>query len=285
MNESCRTYEWVMSHRLLLNEIWEHLRVYHMCMSSKISWVMRLIWMGHVTRMNESCHTYEWDESCRTYEWVMLHRLLLNEIWKHLRVYHMCISSKLPYMNKSSSTYKWVMSHLWFSRATRTGWRRLIGYPKLQIILHKGATKYRSLLRKMTYKDKGSYESSPPCMRGSHIYACHCNTLQHIGYDTNVCGVRDQVLHCNTLQYTATHCSWHRCMLSMWQSISLQHTATHCNTLQHTATHCNTLFSTQVYVEYVTKYCTVTHCNTLQHIVRDTGVCWVRDKVFRRSRD
>ena len=45
-----------------------------------------------------------------------------------------------------------------------TGWRRLIGSPKLRIILHKRATKYRSLLQKMTYKDKGSYESSPPCI-------------------------------------------------------------------------------------------------------------------------
>ena len=44
-----------------------------------------------------------------------------------------------------------------------TGWRRLIGSPKLQIIFHKRATKYRSLLRKITYKDKGSHESSPPC--------------------------------------------------------------------------------------------------------------------------
>jgi len=35
--------------------------------------------------------------------------------------------------------------------------------PKLQIIVNKRATKYRSLLQKMTYKDKGSYESSPPC--------------------------------------------------------------------------------------------------------------------------
>jgi len=34
----------------------------------------------------------------------------------------------------------------------------------LQIIFHKRATKYRALLRKMTYKDKGSYESSPPCI-------------------------------------------------------------------------------------------------------------------------
>jgi len=32
MNESCHTYEWVMSH----------------------------IWMSHVTHMNESCHTHEW---------------------------------------------------------------------------------------------------------------------------------------------------------------------------------------------------------------------------------
>jgi len=46
-----------------------------------------------------------------------------------------------------------------------TGWRRLIGSPKLQISFHKRATKYRSLLREMTYKDKGSYESSPPCRR------------------------------------------------------------------------------------------------------------------------
>ena len=49
-----------------------------------------------------------------------------------------------------------------------TGWRRLIGSLKLQIIFHKGATKYRSLLRKMTYKDKVSYESSPPC--NIHVY-------------------------------------------------------------------------------------------------------------------
>jgi len=41
---------------------------------------------------------------------------------------------------------------------------RLIGSSKLQIIFHKRATKYRSRLWKMTYKDKGSYESSPPCI-------------------------------------------------------------------------------------------------------------------------
>jgi len=43
-----------------------------------------------------------------------------------------------------------------------TGWRRLIGSPRLQIF-HKRATKFRSLLRKMTHKDKGSYASSATC--------------------------------------------------------------------------------------------------------------------------
>jgi len=44
-----------------------------------------------------------------------------------------------------------------------TGWRRLIGCPKLQVIFHKRATNYRALLRKMTCKDKASYGSSPTC--------------------------------------------------------------------------------------------------------------------------
>ena len=47
---------------------------------------------------------------------------------------------------------------------------------ELQIVFHKRATKYRALLLKMTYKDKGSYESSPPCNIGScfcgYIYIC-----------------------------------------------------------------------------------------------------------------
>jgi len=60
------------------------------------------------------------------------------------------------------------------SRLT-TGWRRLIESPKFQILFHKRATKYRSILRKMTYKDKGSYESSPPCnINDTHTYIYVC---------------------------------------------------------------------------------------------------------------
>ena len=44
-----------------------------------------------------------------------------------------------------------------------TGWRRLIGCLKLRVIFRKRATNYRVLLRKITYQDKASYASSPPC--------------------------------------------------------------------------------------------------------------------------
>jgi len=52
-----------------------------------------------------------------------------------------------------------------------TGWRRLIASPKLQIIFHKRAATYRALLLRMTYKDKGSYESSLPCIAHIEMYA------------------------------------------------------------------------------------------------------------------
>jgi len=42
-----------------------------------------------------------------------------------------------------------------------TGWQRPIGCLKLQVIFRKRATDFRALLRKMTYKDKASYGSSP----------------------------------------------------------------------------------------------------------------------------
>jgi len=72
-------------------------------------------------------------------------------VWWRVRIcIYMCTYNYIFWMNFFTTWY--------------TGWRRLIGFPKLQIIFHKRATKYRSLLRKMTYEDKGSYESSPPRM-------------------------------------------------------------------------------------------------------------------------
>ena len=79
MNESCYTYEWVMSH---------------------------VVWMSHVARMNKSCHTYAWavshawmrhvtsmNQTCHTYEWVMSH------VW-------------MGYLHTHESCHAWVMSHM-----------------------------------------------------------------------------------------------------------------------------------------------------------------------------
>ena len=167
-----------------------------------------------------------------------------------------------------------------------TGWRRLIGPPELQIIFHKRATKYRSLLRKMTYKDKGSYESAPPCsMQCKYRFVTGCTTLQHTA------------THCNTLQHTtktgspsaATLCNtlqFELCLTGWCVAVccSVVHTATHgahCNTLQlevwlalvspthqldsllhHTAPHCTTLHHTAPH--RTTRHHTTPHCNTLQ---------------------
>jgi len=109
-----------------------------------------------------------------------------------------------------------------------TGWRRLIESPKLQIIFHKRATKYRSLLRKMTYKDKGSYESSPPCTcimeKCSGVLRC--------------AGVIEAVVMCSKASYTHTH----------------THTNTHIHTRTHTPTHTRTHTHTHTHIIYVCIY-------------------------------
>jgi len=50
-------------------------------------------------------------------------------------------------------------------RPTQTGWRKPIACLKLQVIFRKRATIYRALRRKITYIDKASYDSTPPCAR------------------------------------------------------------------------------------------------------------------------
>ena len=99
------------------------------------------------------------------------------------------------------------------TRALSTGWRRLIGSPKLQIIFHKRATKYTSLLQKMTYKDKGSYESSP-------LSITHLNhAIRHaVCVYVSVCELVFRILR------SATDNSWHV------GSMSLRHPLTHTST-------------------------------------------------------
>ena len=65
-------------------------------------------------------------------------------------------------------------SVLQFDSTKTTGWRRPIGCLKLQVIIRQRATDYRALLRKMTYEDKASYDSTPPCTR---LFEAYCRIL------------------------------------------------------------------------------------------------------------
>ena len=78
--------------------------------------------------------------------------------------------------NTPCHTCKCVKSHTWSSHVPHwvnvqsshllmasTERRRPIGFLKLQVIFRKRAMNYRALLRKITYRDKASYGSSPPC--------------------------------------------------------------------------------------------------------------------------
>ena len=96
--------------------------------------------------------------------------------------------------------------------------RRLIGSPKLQIIFHKRALKYRSLLRKTTYKHKGSYESSPPCI--AKLYGARCgarsNNMPHDLFQYIVWLQRTLQGLQHTLQHTLQHIDQKYCARFIW---------------------------------------------------------------------
>ena len=89
INESCHTYEWVISRR----------RMSHVTHTNEschtYDWVMSRMWMSHVTHTNESCHTYDW---------------VMSHIWM----------SHVTNTNESRHTYEWVMSHIWMSHVAQT---------------------------------------------------------------------------------------------------------------------------------------------------------------------
>jgi len=66
----------------------------------------------------------------------------------------------LPYIIKDVYEYKVDEIH---DNVQCTGWQRPIGSLNLQVLLCKRASNDRALLRKMTYEDKASYDSTPPC--------------------------------------------------------------------------------------------------------------------------
>ena len=128
-----------------------------------------------------------------TYAHVYIHIHTCKYVWLYLCmcIYKYCKMSHVICMNGTCHIYECVTSwiknrcHIWMCHFThidsqslaecvtayiRIRRRRLIESLKLQIIFRKTATKYRSLLRKMTYKDKGSYESRHTKNKSHHSY-------------------------------------------------------------------------------------------------------------------
>ena len=123
----------------------------------------------------------------------------------------------------------------------------------------------------MTYEDKASYDSTPPCIRfctysawltsgaclrrrsasclkaqsGAPMTRSPSSLRQTCNFSSNSCFVDCSAIHCNTatLQHACNTATLQHCNTAthLHQCNVLQHTATHCNTLQHTITHHNTL--------------------------------------------
>ena len=137
-----------------------------------------------------------------------------------------------------------------------TGWRNPIGCLKLQVILHKRATNHRSLLRKMTCKDKGSYGYSPPCTDTSsllldlkqvttQVWTSTILSIEHL----HVSCVRDGI---SVSHIVTTHCS-------VCCSV-LQCVAVYCSVLQYATVCCSVL------------QCVVACCSVLQCVLRCVAV-------------
>ena len=101
----------------------------------------------------------------------------------------------------------------------------------------------------MTYIDKASYESPPPCTH-AQIF-CTCIKLVQMQACVHTC--KDTAIYCNTLQHAASHCN------------ALQRAVTHCNIQCNMHSQKRLTVGNDVSVQY-----TATHCNTLHHMLQHT---------------
>ena len=97
-----------------------------------------------------------------------------------------------------------------------TGLQRCRGFLNLHVSFCKRAMNYRALLRKMTYEDKASYRSSPPCcVLMGHLLVCRCWNVKHQRSQHRcVQGVRKSLV---------SHCMYYAYILTVY-SDTLRHT-------------------------------------------------------------
>jgi len=106
-----------------------------------LRYVWKYIYVCHIyMTLYQCCSNSVICNSCflHVYDNLHLWGVHLRYVWKYIYVSHI-------YMTLYQCCSNSVNPNSWF---LHTGWTRLIGSPKLLIIFHKRATKYRSLWRK-----------------------------------------------------------------------------------------------------------------------------------------
>jgi len=101
------------------------------------------------------------------YMYIYIYVYIYIHIYIHLYTYVYIWHA--PWAQRAEAKYMYVYIHSYnihihLNFYIDTEWRRPIGCLISWITFRKLATNCRALLQKMTYKDKASYESSPPCM-------------------------------------------------------------------------------------------------------------------------
>jgi len=88
--------------------------------------VLSHVWRGHVTHVNEWCHTQH--ESALSHMWMrdMTHSYVWHGHVTHSHLWHDTLTqmstvsvSHVTRLSESCHTHAWVMSHIWVSHVTR----------------------------------------------------------------------------------------------------------------------------------------------------------------------
>ena len=141
MNESCHTYEWVMTHTdqdcgMPINSRRAHTHTHthtHTHAGFIYEWVMSHIWMGmsrarmrmshiwmsHVTYMLHTWIHHHMNESCHTYECVMSYIWIRHDINESCHTYECVITWMSHVTRMNASLHEWVMSHVWMRHVIR----------------------------------------------------------------------------------------------------------------------------------------------------------------------